>query len=212
MLVNVFANDREDGAECTCRKAEGYTNLRGVVDRPRVDCAAAQREPERFDKQAERWRRKRHAKCCTGQNKSVHKGRLGISCWEAEKDLKLWVDTKWILSQQSALAAMKSKSITSCMRKSPGSTSREVIIPLSQPWSAPGLGCWEHEHCGFCEEIIQELNMRLRDLFSLEKRRFGGILSMCRNAWWEAAKEMDPGSSLCWQEATNRHARNSAVK
>lgn len=144
----------------------------------------------------------------------MRKGRLGISCWEAEKDLKLWVDTKWILSQQSALAAMKSKSITSCMRKSPGSTSREVIIPLSAlECSRAGLlRTWALWVLWGATEIIQELNMRLRDLFSLEKRRFGGILSMCRNTWWEAAKEMDPVSSLCWQEATNRDIQEFSCK
>lgn len=43
------------------------------------------------------------------------------------------------------------------------------------------------------EESLRELG-----LFSLEKRRFGGILSMCRNTWWEGVEEMEAGSSPWW--------------
>lgn len=41
----------------------------------------------------------------------------------------------------------------------------------------------------FCEERLKELGLLI-----LEKRRFGGIFSMCRNTCWEGTQRMELGS------------------
>ncbi|XP_010116121.1 PREDICTED: pituitary adenylate cyclase-activating polypeptide type I receptor [Chlamydotis macqueenii] len=106
-----------------------------------VGCAVIQRELDRLEKQAERNLIKFKKEKCKvlnlERNNPMHQDRLGTSWLESsftEKDLRLLVDTKWIPSQQCALMARKTKSIVSCMRRSIGSMSRQMILPISQPW------------------------------------------------------------------------------
>lgn len=126
------------------------------------DCAVAQREPERFEKQKDEEERDMQKKKrrgiipCTGAGWESAAGKQ-----KYREGPKLWVDTKWILSQQNALGATKPKSSISCRRKSLGSTSREVLIPLSQPWSAWSsaglLKAWTQWVLSGATKIIKEL-------------------------------------------------------
>lgn len=131
MLFNVLITDQDDGAECTFRGFGDYKHWGGVVERQVVGCASIQRELVRLEKWAERNLNLKKEKCKVldlERNNSVQQDRLGISYLErsfAEKDLRLLVKMKLILSQQLALVAKKAKSIIRCMRKSVGSMSRE---------------------------------------------------------------------------------------
>jgi len=65
-------------------------------------------------------------------------------------------------------------------------------------WRATEMMKWLK--CLFYEESLREL-----ELFSLEKRRLRGILSVYANTWRKGAKKMEPGS-LQWCPVTEQEA------
>ena len=51
-------------------------------------------------------------------------------------------DDRVTRSQQRALGAKKGNGILGCMRRSVGSTAREVLLPLCSALGRPHLQCW----------------------------------------------------------------------
>ncbi|KAK4825638.1 hypothetical protein QYF61_001423 [Mycteria americana] len=100
VLLNIFINDLDDGAECSLSKFADDTKLGGVADTPE-GCAAIQRYLDRLDKWAARNLMKSNKGKCKvlhpGRNKPRHQYMLGADQLEsslAEKDLRVLVDTK----------------------------------------------------------------------------------------------------------------------
>ncbi|RMC09194.1 hypothetical protein DUI87_14201 [Hirundo rustica rustica] len=68
-----------------------------------------------------------------GKNNFMHQYLMGanlLGSSSAEKDQGVLVDKKLSLSQQCALGTKKATGILGCIRKSTGSRSRELILPL----------------------------------------------------------------------------------
>ncbi|KAK4824242.1 hypothetical protein QYF61_012508 [Mycteria americana] len=68
-----------------------------------------------------------------GRNNPMHQHRLEADCLEtssAEKDLRVLVDNKLIMSQPCAIVAKKANTILGYIRKSIAISLRGVILPL----------------------------------------------------------------------------------
>ena len=77
-----------------------------------------------------------------GQGNPWLKYRVGREWPESspeEKDLGVLVDERFNMSQQCALATQKTNCILGCIKKSPTSRSREVILPRCSVLMRPHL-------------------------------------------------------------------------
>ncbi|GAB0176454.1 mitochondrial enolase superfamily member 1 [Grus japonensis] len=101
-----------------------------------------------------------------GTNNPTHQYRLGVDLLgssSAEKDLGVLVDNKLSMNQQCALVAKKTNGILGCIKKSVGSRTREVILPL---YSAP-----VRPHLEFCVQFWAPQFKTDRELLERFQRR-----------------------------------------
>ncbi|KAK4832441.1 hypothetical protein QYF61_023165 [Mycteria americana] len=145
VLVNIFINDLDDGAECTLSKFADGTKRIGVTDTPE-GCAAIQRDLNRLEKWADKnlmkFNKEKLKVLHLGSNNSKHRYMVGVTQMEsslAEKALWVLVGTKLNMSHQCALAAKKVNGILGCIRRIIASRSREVILPLYSALVRPHL-------------------------------------------------------------------------
>ncbi|PKU29780.1 hypothetical protein llap_19917 [Limosa lapponica baueri] len=144
----------------------------------------------------------------------------------AENDLGVLVD-KWNVSQHVALVSKNTDSFLGCIRKNAASRIREVILPLYSALVRPHLGSsvqfWAPQYMRDMdllkrvqqrftkmikgmEHLTLQKQLRELGLFSLQKRRFGGVLINVYKYLMGTLKETEPGffqwSPVTGQEAT----------
>ena len=135
-MFHFFINDLHEELECSLSQFADDTELRGVVDTP-AGCAALQRDLDRLESWAERnllrLNKGKGRVLHLGRNNPMHQYKLGgdlLECTSVERDLGVLVDDRLTMRQQCALAAKKANGILGCMRRTVGSRSREVLLPL----------------------------------------------------------------------------------
>lgn len=124
------------------------------------------------------------------------------------------------MNKQCTLAAKEAYSSLGCMRKRVASRLTEVILPSAQPWWRTSE-CWVY--CSLVStrkdrDLLETVQKRttnmveglvhlsykegLRELglFSLDKGRLKGTLSMCINTWWKGTKKSYLDSHVYWQD------------
>jgi len=77
-----------------------------------------------------------------GRNNLMHQYRLGVDLLKSssvERDLGVLVDDRLTMSQQCALGAKNASGILGCIKRSVGSRSREVLLPLYSALVRPHL-------------------------------------------------------------------------
>ncbi|KAK4817092.1 hypothetical protein QYF61_027923 [Mycteria americana] len=189
VLFNIFINYIDSGTKCTLSKFADDTKLSGAVDMPE-EWHAIQRDLDKLKKWARvNFRRFYKAKL----------GDEGIESSLVEKDLRVLMDEKLDMSRQCALASQKANRILGCIKRSVASRSREVILPLCSALVRPHLQyciqLWSPQHRKDMDllELVQrratkmirgmenlsyENRLRELGLFSLEKRRLWGDLTV----------------------------------
>ncbi|PKU43926.1 pol- hypothetical protein [Limosa lapponica baueri] len=201
VLFNIFDRDMDNGIECTISKFADDAKLCGVVI-TLEGRDAIQRDLDRLEKWAcANFLKFNQAKCKilhVGQGNPKHKYRLGgewIESSPEEKNLGVLVDEKLNMRWQCVLTAQKANRI----KRSMVSGLREVILPLYSALMRPHLEycvwIWSPQHkkdmdllesvqrkatkmLKGLEHLFYEDRLRELGLFSLEKRRLQGDLTM----------------------------------
>ncbi|GAB0186404.1 mitochondrial enolase superfamily member 1 [Grus japonensis] len=122
VLLNIFINEWDDGAECTLSKFADDTKLGGVADTPRNCTAAIQRDLNRLEKWAERnlmkFNKEKYKVLHLGRKPPCTNGVFRVTHLESSFSEKDLVDIKLNMNQQCALAAKKANGVLGCIRRS----------------------------------------------------------------------------------------------